>query len=68
MGWLRRWRAKRTWQREVNAAWKPSYDALARYNSETSRGVAHDERFRKSMEAVQRDYDENYVPLLRRMP
>ena len=44
--------------------WKPDYDQLAQYNSECARGLQHTPECDARMAEVQRDYDENYVPLM----
>lgn len=40
--------------------WKPEFDQLARFNAEKARGILHAEEYRRKMDAVQRDFDEQY--------
>ncbi len=41
--------------------WKSKYDALALYNSEVSRGIAHTDEWRKKMEQAQDEYDKRLL-------
>lgn len=61
MSELRRWRRERA----RRAPWLPEYDTLARFNGERARGIVHSESFSAEMAALQKRYDEEYLPALR---
>lgn len=66
--WVRRRRALRAWQRELDATWNVGYEILARFNRDRAHGKTFDPALADAMAAIQRDFNERYVPLLERMP
>ena len=41
----------------IEALWKPEYDALSRYNAEKHRGISHTPEWIEKMAALQNEYD-----------
>lgn len=52
---------------EFEKLWKPEYHQLAQYNSECSRGIVHTPAWAERMKIIQKDYDDNYMPAIRKL-
>lgn len=42
---------------KIKFVWKPQYEALAKYNSERSKGIVHTEEWTKKMQDLQKEFD-----------
>jgi hypothetical protein len=62
MSKTKQYRLDRKSRRKLAAIWKPEYDQLAHYNRHKRLGISTTPEMTERMEAVQKDYDENYRP------
>lgn len=45
--------------------WRQNYDLLATYNSEVARGIVHTKEYSEKMMAIQKEYDEAIVNIIK---